>query len=238
MTDQLIDILAFGAHADDVEIGMAGTISKFTKNGKKVVICDLTEAELSSNGTVQTRRMEAKAASDILGVSERLNVKLPDRGLFITEENIRRIADVIRKYRPRVMFAPYAVDRHPDHGHCSRLVEEAAFSAGIRRFQTTKHTEAHKTEGLYYYLINGFHQPDFVVDVTNEMDAKIESLKAYNSQFNLAPGSVATPLTEGYIESVEAREKLFGKEVGVKYAEGFMSKKPLLIKHDLLGEKL
>ncbi|MGE8204310.1 bacillithiol biosynthesis deacetylase BshB1 [Heyndrickxia sp. NPDC080065] len=229
-----IDILAIGAHADDVEIGMGASIAKWTSEGKSVVICDLTEAELSSNGTVENRKKEAKKAASILGVKERISLTIPDRGLYINNENIRMVVEIIRTYKPNIVFAPYYEDRHPDHGNCARLVEEAFFSAGIRKF-TTKSLEPHKPRNLYHYMINGFHQPDFVIDVSNYMDKKIESLNAYQSQFVNTNEGVKTPLTEGYIESVQARERMFGKEVGVIFAEGFKSKKPILLNMDVIG---
>ncbi|MBS4173255.1 bacillithiol biosynthesis deacetylase BshB1 [Bacillus sp. FJAT-49736] len=231
-----IDILAFGAHADDVEIGMGGSIAKWAKEGKKVVICDLTHAELSSNGTVESRIEEANAAAQILGVTERITLNIPDRGLFKNEENIRKIVEVIRQYKPTLVFAPYNEDRHPDHANCSYLVEEAFFSAGIRKFQTKLETMVHKPKSLYNYMINGFHHPDFMVDITDYMNKKLESLYAYKSQFTFSENGVKTPLTEGYIETLQARERLFGKEAEVTYAEGFKTKKPILLNLDVNAE--
>lgn len=231
-----LDILAFGAHADDVEIGMGGTIAKYAAQGKKIGICDLTAAELSSNGTVGIRGKEANEAGRILGISVRENLHLPDRGLFLTEESIRQVASIIRKYRPQIIFAPYSIDRHPDHGNCSKIVEEAFFSAGIRKYITMDEYPPHRPSQIYFYMINGFHKPDFVIDITDYMDKKIASLNAYQSQFQKTAESFDTPLVNGYIETVEAREKLFGKEVGVKYAEGFKVKAPLVLNRDLLGE--
>ncbi|WP_338749640.1 bacillithiol biosynthesis deacetylase BshB1 [Bacillus sp. FJAT-52991] len=231
-----VDIVAFGAHADDIEIGMAGTIAKYAAQGKKVVFCDLTEAELSSNGTVEIRHQEAKQAAEILGVTTRINLGLPDRGLFVTDEAIRQVAEVIRRFQPKVIFAPYEKDRHPDHGQCSRLVQEAVFSAGIRKYTTTNALPAHKVKHVYFYMINGFHTPDFCVDISNHIEEKKNSLLAYRSQFQLEAGAVATPLTNGYIEAVEARERMMGKEVGVSYAEGFKVLKPLLLENDVIGD--
>jgi len=238
MDRQAVDILAFGAHADDVEIGMAGSLAKWAANGKKIIICDLTEAELSSNGNVDSRRKEASKAADLLGAVERVNLYLSDRGLFLTEAHIRKISNVIRKYKPRVIFAPYHNDRHPDHGNCYRLVEEAFFSAGIRKYEVEGNLPPHKAIYLYQYMINGFDSPDFVVDITDYINKKVEALQAYQSQFFINKGGVQTPLTEGYIESVTARDKLFGKEVGVGFAEGFLSSKPLLLNNNLFGEGL
>jgi bacillithiol biosynthesis deacetylase BshB1 len=228
------DVLAFGAHADDVEIGMAASIAKWASLGKRIVICDLTEAELSSNGTVDTRKAEAQKSAGILGVAERITLQLPDRGLFMKTEYLRQITGVIRAYKPGVVFAPFHQDRHPDHGHCGNMVEEAFFSSGIRKYRSDPEKEAYKPKHLYFYMVNGFHEPDFVVDVSDFIEKKIESLKAYGSQFDLRDGAVKTPLTDGYIETVLARERMFGKELGIRYAEGFLSKKPLLVNLDVL----
>jgi N-acetylglucosamine malate deacetylase 1 len=232
-----LDILAFGAHADDVEIGMGGTIAKYSARGKRIGICDLTEAELSSNGTVESRREEAVVAAEILGVSVRENLKQPDRGLYLSEQLIKQVVYIIRKYRPKVVFTPYQLDRHPDHGNCTNIVEEAFFSAGIRKFETEDNLPPHRPIKIIYYIINGFHKPDLVVDVSDFMDKKVASLNAYKSQFQRTDDSYDTPLVNGYIESVEAREKLFGKEVGLQYAEGFKIKSPIVLDRDLLGEK-
>lgn len=234
MEQNHVDILAFGAHADDVEIGMGGTLAKYAQLGKKIVICDLTKAEMSSNGTVEQRIEEAKRAADILGV-QRISLNLPDRGLYMKDEYIKEIITIIRKYKPTLVFVPYVVDRHPDHGNAARLVEEAVFSAGVRKVMKNEPFDAHHIQNLYYYMINGFHKPDFVIDISEYMNQKKDSLQAYQSQFIKSDNTVDTPLVNGYIETVEAREKMFGKEVGVKYAEGFMSKKPLLIQFDLPG---
>ncbi|MBT2639082.1 bacillithiol biosynthesis deacetylase BshB1 [Bacillus sp. ISL-45] len=231
-----LDILAFGAHADDVEIGMGGTIAKYAAEDKWIGICDLTKAEMSSNGTVEIRSREANEAAGILGVKMREALDLPDRGLFLKEEYIRKIVRVIRRNTPDIVFAPYLDDRHPDHGSCARLVEEAVFSAAVRKYDEDHGLTPHRTKALYFYMINGFHKPDFVVDVSDFINLKISALNAYESQFVKGAATFDTPLVNGYIETVEAREKLFGKEVGVAYAEGFMSKKPLLIHKDLLGE--
>lgn len=230
------DILAFGAHADDVEIGMGGTIAKYRKQGKSIVICDLTNAELSSNGTIETRKKEAITAANLLGVTERINLHMPDRGLYMLEEYIKKIVTVIRAYKPKLIFAPYYDDRHPDHGRCAKLVSEAAFSSGIRKYEDLENQAAHKVKAVYYYMINGFHKPHFVVDISETIDEKLASLRAYESQFMKTGQSVDTPLTNGYIESVEARERLFGKEWGVSFAEGFMSPKPLLLDQDIFGD--
>lgn len=231
-----LHVLAFGAHADDVEIGMGGTIAKFAAKGKKIGICDLTDSQLSSNGNVETRKVEAANAAQILGVEMRTSLGLPDRGLFLTEDYIKKIAGVIRKYRPKIVFAPFFDDRHPDHGNCARLVEEAVFSAGIRKFRTELNELPHRVEMMYFYMINGFHKPDFVIDISLHMNKKIDALNAYKSQFAKTEQSYVTPLVNGYIKTVESRENLFGKQVGVDFAEGFKTKVPILLNRDLLGD--
>ncbi|UOE92316.1 bacillithiol biosynthesis deacetylase BshB1 [Alkalihalobacillus sp. LMS39] len=229
-----VDILAFGAHPDDVEIGMGGTLYKYANLGYRTLICDLTYAELSSNGTVSERQEEAKQAATLLKTN-RVQLDLPDRGLMLAKESIDKIVDVIRTYEPKLVFVPYPIDRHPDHGHCAALVKEAIFNAGIRKYETGQPLPAFRVTRCFSYLINGFHKPDFIIDISESMEQKLEALKAYKSQFIATATSVQTPLTNGYIETVTARERLFGKEVGVQYGEGFLADGPILVQ-DILGE--
>ncbi|WP_017728003.1 bacillithiol biosynthesis deacetylase BshB1 [Halalkalibacterium ligniniphilum] len=232
-----LDILAFGAHPDDVEIGMGGTLHRYAHEGFSVGICDLTKAELSSNGTVELRQEEAKKAGDILGLHTRVQLELSDRGLRnITEAELASVVSVIRTYRPKLVFAPYFADRHPDHGHCGEIVKEAVFNAGIRRYACLEQLPAHQVSNIFFYLINGYERPDVLVDITKSMEAKRRALEAYRSQFMKTEASVDTPLTNAYIEKVEARERLFGSEVGVLFAEGFKLEKPLLVNH-LIGDE-
>ncbi|KMJ59733.1 deacetylase [Bacillus sp. LL01] len=234
MTDQL-DILAFGAHPDDVEIGMAGTLAKYKEQGYKTGICDLTFAERSSNGSVEIRQQEANEACKVLGLDARIQLSLPDRGLFMKEEYILELVSVIRKYKPRLVFAPYHEDRHPDHGNCAKLVEEAVFSSGIKRVEDSQKQNAHKPENIYFYQINGMNKPDFYIDVTNQIDKKTRALEVYTSQFEKNQDGVDTPLTNGYVEAVISRERAYGKQIGSVYAEGFFAKGPLVLNYDLLG---
>lgn len=225
---ETLDLLAFGAHPDDVEIGMGGTIAVHTQKGFRVGIVDLTAAELSSNGSVPLRKEEAAKAGEILKLTRRDNLGFPDRGLYLDENKIATLVDIIRRYRPKVVFAPYSKDRHPDHGHCGRLVEEAVFSAGIHKYKGKEAFPAHKTAALYFYFINGFHKPDVVLDITAVQPQKMRALAAYESQFEQGEG-VETPLTTGYLETVESRDRLFGKESGVLFAEGFKAKRPPVV---------
>ncbi len=229
--NEALDLLVFGAHPDDAEIGMGGAIAKHTAAGLKVGICDLTLAEMSSNGTVETRQQEAKAASAALGLTVRTNLQFPDRGLYLLPEYVERIALEIRMWKPRVVFAPYWEDRHPDHIACSKLVQEALFNAKLRRYLPDH--PAHTVEESYFYFINDVTEPDLMVDVTGHYESKRSSLRAYRSQFEssgLDTGNdiVRTPLNQGYLERVEARDALLGQKRAVRYAEGFISKLPYL----------
>ncbi|NIK77634.1 bacillithiol biosynthesis deacetylase BshB1 [Paenibacillus castaneae] len=228
---EALDILVFGAHADDAEIGMGGTIAKHVQAGLSVGICDLTEAEMSSNGTVELRKQEAAKAASVLGISARTNLGLPDRGLVSSNNQIERIVAEIRQWKPRVVFAPYWVDRHPDHVACSRMIEEAVFNAKLRRYMPD--LPAVQVEQLIYYYINDVDQVSLIVDISEFQQMKRDSLLAYRSQFDAAAAGadrVATPLTNRYVERVEARDSLLGQANGLLYAEGFAIKRPHAVK--------
>lgn len=226
---ETLDILAIGAHPDDVEIGAAGSLLLATKAGKRVGIVDLTYAELSSNGDVDRRQQEAALADERLRVTKRYNFGLPDRGLeAVRDEAIRQVVRVIRQSKPRVVLAPYWQDRHPDHESVSRIVREAIFNAGIRKYEPDY--AAYRPDRFYHYFINTTATPSFLVDISEVMAQKLEVLRAYRSQFEKEDGSVVTPLNNGYLESVEYRERLFGTQAGVMYAEGFVSVNPLLLR--------
>lgn len=223
-----LDLLAFGAHPDDVEIGMGGTVAKHVAAGDKVGICDLTYAELSSNGTPLLRQQEAAAASEALGVSVRSNLGLPDRGLTGEAAQLKAIVRELRLRRPRIVFAPYWQDRHPDHVRCSQLVQEALFNAKLRKYMPE--LPAWNVEHVYFYFINDVYDADVMVDVSAVYERKLASLRAYRSQFEQAgTDTVRTPLNQGYVERVEARDRLLGQKRFVPYAEGFVSKLPLLV---------
>ncbi|WP_188068063.1 bacillithiol biosynthesis deacetylase BshB1 [Brevibacillus brevis] len=226
-----LDILAIGAHPDDVEIGAAGSLILAAKEGKRVGILDLTYAELSSNGTVERRQQEAAAADQVMGVAARYNFGLPDRGLeAVRESAIERVVKLIRETRPAIVLMPYYSDRHPDHESVSRIVREAVFNAGIRKYLPEPSLPAYRPSQFLYYFINSTVTPQVVVDITGVYSQKMEALRCYRSQFELEEGSVQTPLTNGYLESVEYRERLFGQQAGVAYAEGFVSAAPYVLK--------
>lgn len=223
-----VDMLAFGAHPDDVEIGMAATIAKHVQAGVRVGVCDLTFAEMSSNGTVELRQREAAEASNAMGLAYRSCLGLPDRGLTGSPEQIAAIVREIRKLRPRLVFAPYWNDRHPDHNAANRLVEEAVFNAKLRRYMPE--LEPVQVEQVFYYYINDVAEIDLVVNVSEWYETKRRALSAYRSQFEPGPDTVATPLNQRYIENVEARDRLLGGQRGWLYAECFAAKRPFEVK--------
>lgn len=228
-----VDLLIFAAHPDDAEIGMGGTIAKQVALGQKVAICDLTLAECSSNGTPEERQLEAQRASAVLGIHARYNLGFPDRGIEPgNQEQLLEIVKLIRQLRPRVVFAPHVVDRHPDHVATSHLVKEAVFNAKLRNWNGEIESPACQVDRLIYYFINDVHKPDFIVDISEYQVQKMDGLRAYESQFT-APSKandfVETPLNQAYLERVVSRDFLLGQANQVGYAEGFVSAQPLVV---------
>lgn len=225
-----LDMLVFAAHPDDAEIGMGGTIIKHTNDGLRVGMIDLTYAEMSSNGDVDTRQREAGTASMLLGLTLRENLGLPDRGLTGDTVQIAAIVSAIRRHRPRTVFAPYGVDRHPDHVACSRMIEDAVFNAKLRRYNPEE--PAWTVDMLYFYFINDVHPSPLLVDITDVQERKMQALSAYRSQFTPADTGedwVATPLTDDYLERVVARDRLLGQPRRFAFAEAFVPKGPFAV---------
>lgn len=225
-----LDALCFGAHPDDVEIGMAGSIIKWTSAGKKIGICDLTLAELSSNGTVTQRQEEAEEASKILGTSVRINLGFPDRGIEKSKEALSLITKTIRKYKPKTVFLPIELDRHPDHGQVTRIVEEGIFNAGIHKYELTGDAfEPYRPAQVIYYHINALEKPHLLVDISDVYEEKQKALLAYKSQFIQQQGGVSTRLNQSFMDVIKSRDVWFGHLKGYQYAEGFMIKDPLVL---------
>ena len=225
-----LDILAFGVHPDDVELGCSGTIMAALAEGKKVGVVDLTQGELGTRGTAETRLAEAAAAANIMGITVRENLGMAD-GFFQNDEaHQRKLIAVIRKYRPEIILANAPEDRHPDHGRSAKLVSDAAFLAGLRKIETIVDgvsQEAWRPAYVFHYIQDRFIQPSFVVDITAFMDKKIESVLAYTTQFNSTGGNepqtyISTPQ---FLETVKARAMMLGKRIGVGYAEGYITEK-------------
>ncbi|HEY6360310.1 MAG TPA: bacillithiol biosynthesis deacetylase BshB1 [Vicinamibacterales bacterium] len=230
-----VDVLAFGPHPDDIEIGVGGVVAKHVALRHRVGLCDLSAGEMGSNGTVDERLAEAEAARGVLGAAWRVNLRLPDRAIGREAEHVRVVASLVRRARPRVVVAPYWSDRHPDHVSSSQLVSEAVFSAGLRRFPVDG--EAWKAGRLCYYFINDSTTPSFVVDVSAHYDAKRRALACHVTQFSPSSAdAVATRLTSArFHQLIESRDAQFGAQVGVAYAEGLVVRHPVLASHLLEG---
>lgn len=225
-----LDVLAIGAHPDDVELSCAGVLLVEKQAGKKTGIVDLTHGELGTRGTAHTRKEEAAASAKILNVDVRENLGLKD-GFFINDEaHQREVIKVIRKYRPEVVLCNAPQDRHPDHGKGATLVSDACFLAGLRKIETQTdgiNQEAWRPKYVLHYIQDRYLEPQFVIDISAVMHKKIEAIKAFATQFNTTNDSepqtyISTP---AFLDSVIYRAKMMGKMIGVEYAEGFISHK-------------
>ena len=221
-----LDILAFGAHPDDVELGAAATIAKEVSLGKKVGIIDLTQGELGTRGSKEFRKTEALRAAKILGVTLRENLKFAD-GFFVNDKRHQlEVIKLIRKYKPEIVLCNAIEDRHIDHGKGSKLVSDACFLSGLEKIETEFEGEIQtkwRPKLIYHYLQWNNSKPDFVVDISNFMDVKMEAVLAYTSQF-YDPNSKEseTPISsKNFTDSVYYRAKDLGRLIGVEYAEGF-----------------
>jgi len=224
----LLDLLAFGPHPDDLEIGLGGTIARHAAAGQRVGLCDLTGGEMGSNGSVPERMAESEAASRILGVLWRENLGWPDRRFGKDPSHLEHAVSFVRRHRPRVVAVPYWSDRHPDHVVASGLLTEAVFNAGLRRYPADG--EPWKADWICYYFINDTASPSFVVDVTDYYEVKRRALDCHASQFR-APateGEVTTRLnTPLFRQMIESRDAHFGALAGVRWAEGFIVREPV-----------
>jgi N-acetylglucosamine malate deacetylase 1 len=227
-----IDILAFGAHPDDVELGAGGILAKHARAGFKTAICDLTFADLSSNGTVENRQLEAEEAADVLGLTARYCLGFPDRGLTGSKEQILRITQIIRQLKPKVIFSPYFKDRHPDHVACNQLVKEAIFDAGIQKIITPENEEIHRVTKVYHYFINDLAEADVIIDIGSVYQQKIAAFKAYRSQFGQQENNAKTPLnTPNFFGMIEGRDRLWGQQIGVMYGEALVSARAISLSY-------
>ena len=225
-----LDILAFGAHPDDIELGCAGTLLVEKMNGKKVGIIDLTRGELGTRGSAEIRKQEATAAAKILEVDVRENLELAD-GFFKNDEaHQRQVIKAIRKYQPDIIICNAPEDRHPDHGRSAQLVEDAVFLAGLRKIETVENGTVQpvwRPAFVFNFVQDRYLHPNFVIDISSAMEQKIAAIRAYGTQFDTADNSepqtyISTP---DFLEGIIYRAKMFGKMIGVQYAEGYISKK-------------
>lgn len=226
-----LDILAFGVHPDDIELGCSGTLLVEKLNGKKTGIVDLTRGELGTRGSADIRDKEAAAAAKILQLDARENLAFADGFFKNDEEHQRRVIAIIRKYRPEIVLCNAPEDRHPDHGRSAQLVEDAGFLSGLRKIETVDEKgqpqEAWRPKYIFNYIQDRYLQPDFVIDISAVIDKKVESIKAYATQFyNPELKEPETYISSpDFLDSVLYRGKMLGKMIGVKHAEGFISKK-------------
>ncbi|MDP2452705.1 MULTISPECIES: bacillithiol biosynthesis deacetylase BshB1 [unclassified Kaistella] len=231
-----VDILAIGAHPDDVELGCGGTLAKLISEGKTVTVVDLTQGELGTRGTNLTRAEEAANASKILGFSDRVNLKMKDGFLQNSEEYQMQIVRVIRKYQPEIVFANSIDDRHPDHAKASKLISDACFLSGLVKIETTLDNENQKAwrpKQIFNYIQWKNVTPHFVVDVSDFMSKKIEACLAYKTQFyDPTSKEPMTPISsKDFLESLTYRAQDLGRLSGVDFAEGFTSEKLLAFKN-------
>lgn len=227
-----LDILAFGSHPDDTELGCSGTLMKHINNGYKVGVVDLTLGQLGSRGDVPTRFSEANAAKEIQGLVLRENLEMEDGWFQSGPEEIRKVVQVIRKYQPSIVLANAISDRHPDHGKGSRLVSEACFYSGLSKIETQNEgisQNAWRPQAVYHYIQDYHIEPDFVVDVTEVWEKKIDAIMAFKSQFyNPASNEPQTPISsKSFLNFLESRARVFGRPIGVDFAEGFTKERYL-----------
>ena len=223
-----LDILAVGAHPDDVELSCAGTLAKEISLGKKVGVLDLTRGELGSRGSAEIRDQEAADAAKILGLHVRENLAFRD-GFFTNDEAHQlEIIKIIRKYQPEIVICNAVDDRHIDHGRASKLTSDACFLSGLRRIETTldgKNQQAFRPKLIYHYIQWKDLKPDIVVDITGFNDIKMESVRAYKTQFlqeNSDSKEPSTPISnQNFYNSIITRAQNLGLLIGVDYAEGF-----------------
>jgi bacillithiol biosynthesis deacetylase BshB1 len=224
-----VDVLVFGPHADDIEIGLGGTIARHVAEGHRVGLCDLTRAERSSNGTPEQRLEEASEAARVLGAAWRENLGWPDGAIDGSAPQIRSAVDLIRRARPRTIAIPYWHDRHPDHVAASAALTRAIFDGGLRRYETGN--EAWKPDWICHYFINDSVSPSFVIDVSAHYEKKRQALACYRSQFNdhAASGAVSTRLNAPTLRQlIESRDAQFGALAGVAFAEGIVVRDPVV----------
>ncbi|TSE04738.1 bacillithiol biosynthesis deacetylase BshB1 [Aquimarina algiphila] len=221
-----LDILAIGAHPDDIELSCSGTIAKEVALGKKVGILDLTRGELGTRGTPEIRDQEAKNAAKVLGVSVRENLNFRDGFFTNDEEHQLAIIQKIRKYKPEIVLCNAITDRHIDHGKASKLTSDACFLSGLRRIETfddKEVQEAWRPKHVFHYIQWKNIEPDFVVDISDYIDVKMDSVIAYESQF-YDPNSnePSTPISsKNFMDSIRYRANDLGRIIGVEYAEGY-----------------
>lgn len=221
-----VDVLFFGAHADDLELSCGATIAKFVQRGESVGMVELTKGEMGTRGTPQTRKREADAACRTLGAAFRHQLDLGDGGLRTGREEELQVIDVLRRWKPAVIVAPWPDERHPDHARSGKLITDAWFYAGLRRLKTKR--DAHRPQAVLYYMQNYVVHPSFVIDVTKTWPVKMKAIEQFRSQFfNPSSKEPETFVSKrGFLEMIEARGRHFGALIGAAYGEAYVTKQP------------
>ena len=227
-----LDVLAVGAHPDDIELTCSGTILKLVRQGRSVGIVDLTEGELGTRGSRQLRQEEAASASKVLGVNVRENLRIPDGNILINRENLLKVIRAIRAYRPEILLFPYWKDRHPDHEHAHTLCREAMFYAGLAKIETVAEgtpQPPHRPGRWFHFMQWEEFTPSFVIDVSDVWPDRMKSILSYRSQFydsnSKEPETVLS--SPDFIDFLETRGKYYGDMIGAAYGEPFLAGKTL-----------
>ena len=222
-----VDILAIGVHPDDVELSCAGTLLKHIDMGYSVGICDLTEGELGTRGSIETRYAEAENAAYILGASFRTNLQLPDGFMKGDRETLVKICEIIRLSKPKIVICNAIHDRHPDHGRSAKIVSDASFYSGLSKIEIKDKNgniiAPHRPKAVYHYIQDRTLNPDFAVDISNYIDKKMEAILAFRTQF-YEPGMQGpqTPISgEDFLDFIKSKNRVHARDIGAKYAEGF-----------------
>lgn len=229
-----VNILAFGAHPDDVECAAAGVLLKHIALGRTVAIVDLTAGEMGSYGNVELRKNESEAAAKILGVEYREQLNLPDGGIENNEATRLLAITLIRKYQPDIILANAVHDRHPDHANAAKLVADAAFLSGLKKKETVfdgHQQEPWRPHALYHYIQDYFIEPDFVIDITEQMEQKMEAILAFKSQFVHPKDNSASSIL-ALLNQIKSMNSIYGRPINAAYAEGFTANRYIGV-HDL-----
>ncbi len=231
-----LDILAIGVHPDDVELSCSGTLLRHIKNGKSIGLLDLTRGELGTRGSAELRTQEAMIAAEMMGAKVREQLDLADGFFTQNEADLRKIISIIRRYQPEIVLCNSVEDRHPDHGRAARMTADACFLSGLRRIETVENNgilqAAWRPKMVYHYIQDRALKPDFVVDISEFVDQKFELIMAYKSQFfDPRSNEPSTPISgQSFLDSIRGKDAVYGRYVGVAYAEGFVTERVVGVK--------
>lgn len=231
-----LDILAIAAHPDDAELSCAGTLLVAKSQGKKTGIVDLTRGEMGTRGTVQDRDEEAKVSSEILGLSARVNLNLPDGGIHNTPEQQKAVIGAIRHFKPDIILANAIRDRHPDHGNAAVLAREAAFLSGLRMIETYDEEgvgqDAWRPRLVLHYIQDRWIKPDIVIDISDHIDTKMKCIQAFKTQFYSSTSKEPKTYisSKGFLDGIKSRASEMGREMQFAYGEGFTANKNIGVK--------